>query len=194
MKHALSKGPRPVAGSAADLVILLDQVAGGDRSAFQALYISTKAKLFGVVLRIIYNQDDAAEVLQEVYLRIWHHAAAYNADKGAPMTWMVAIARNRALDWRRRMRIEVSLDDAPQIEEEADEGPSPLQNAIASDDARQLYECMSELDDHQQRCLMLAYQEGLTHKELAIRLNQPLGTVKSWIRRGLLHLKECLER
>src|SRR5262245_37890453 len=100
MKSALTKAMPAQTDDLPDLRALLERVALADRRAFQALYSATKAKLFGVVLRIIYNQDDAAEVLQEVYLRIWNRATDYEADKGAPMTWMIAIARNRALDWR----------------------------------------------------------------------------------------------
>ncbi|MEZ5934120.1 MAG: sigma-70 family RNA polymerase sigma factor [Alphaproteobacteria bacterium] len=181
-------------GATADLADLLGAVASADRSAFKALYEATKAKLFGIILRIVYDRDDAAEVLQEVYLRIWRRAADYDGAKGTPMTWMITIARNRALDWRRRQRIEVPLDEEPWLDELIDDSADPQQQTIASAESRRLAQCLSLLDEDQQRCLILAYREGMTHYELAERLERPLGTIKSWIRRSLGRLKECLER
>jgi RNA polymerase sigma-70 factor (ECF subfamily) len=191
---------RPTADHAArrpgqpDLALLLQGVAQNNRLAFDELYQATKAKLFGVVLSIIYNPDDASEVLQEVYLRIWHRAGGYQADKGAPMTWMIAVARHRALDWRRRMQHVVRLDDVPGLEDQPDPTPNPQQQAVADDEARRLAGCLDELEAEQRQCMVLAYREGLTHFELAERLGRPLGTIKSWIRRSLGRLRECLER
>lgn len=193
-KHVEADMPHNDKAGPLDLVKLLDSVAQHDRSAFSALYQATKAKLFGVILSIIYNPDDAAEVLQEVYLRIWHSAGHYQPDRGAPMTWMIAVARNRALDWRRRMRHDVPLDEVPEFEDQPDHMPNPLQQVIASADARRLGACLEQLDAPQQRCIILAYREGLTHLELSERLGRPLGTIKSWIRRSLGRLKECLEQ
>ncbi len=195
MQRVLSREAPKLMSREVDLAALLTQVAAADRQAFQQLYLATKAKLFGVVLRILHSPDDAAEVLQEVYLRVWQRAADYRPDKGAPMTWLIAIARNRALDWRRRMRIEVPLEDLPELED-VPEGAdaSPLQQALASADGRRLRACMEELQEVQQHCLVLAYQAGLTHQELAEHLNRPLGTIKSWLRRSLASLKECLAR
>lgn len=177
-----------------DLAELLSKIARADRDAFESLYVATKAKLFGIILRIIYNQEDAAEVLQEVYVRIWNRAEHYAPDKAAPMTWMIAIARNRALDWRRRVKVEVPMDDLPWLENLADDSPTPLQQTIAHDRARRLGACIGQLDEQQQQCMVLAYLEGLTHQELADRMERPLGTIKSWIRRSLTRLKMCLEQ
>jgi RNA polymerase sigma-70 factor (ECF subfamily) len=107
---------------------------------------------------------------------------------------MITIARNRALDWRRRQRFEAPLDDQPWLEELIDDSPDPQAQSLASADARRLADCLARLEPAQQRCLVLAYREGLTHYELSERLERPLGTIKSWIRRSLGRLKECLER
>lgn len=177
-----------------DLEDLLEAAAGGDRRAFAALYQATSAKLFGVILRILVRHDWAEDVLQETYLAVWRHAGRFQARKGRPMTWLITIARNRALDRRRRERATVSFDDHPARETVADNAPSPLENTIQSAEARSLSACLEELEAVHRDCITLAYRDGLSHSELAARLDRPLGTVKSWIRRGQMQLKECLER
>jgi RNA polymerase sigma-70 factor (ECF subfamily) len=172
---------------------LLKATAGGDEAAFDRLYGATSAKLFGVIARIIRQRDVAEEILQETYLRIWDHAGDYRFDKGRPMTWMITIARNRALDCLRRQRPERPLDDSPGRDAWPDPDPGPLDLAIAGESAQALRRCLDELGEEQRSCITLAYVEGYTHDELARRLACPLGTVKSWIRRGLAHLKSCLE-
>jgi RNA polymerase sigma-70 factor (ECF subfamily) len=172
------------------LADLLRQTAHGDRAAFRRLYLSTSAKLYGVIARIVGNADRAEDVLQEAYIRIWRHAGDYKPELAAPVTWMATIARNRALDWRRRQRDEAPIDllpeSTPGLSVEAD------WSALGAEGAR-LRACVEALPDEQRECMVLAYMEGLTHQELAARLDRPLGTIKSWIRRGLGRLKRCLE-
>ena len=173
---------------------LLSAVAAEDRSAFAPLYEASSAKLFGVVLRILRNRQQAEEVLQEVYIRIWRRAADYRPEKGTPMTWMITIARNRALDRRRQQKPELPLDEAEGYGETADSTPSPLAQTIAGEEGRALAACLEELGDEQRGCITLAYREGFTHGELAARFDTPLGTVKSWIHRGLRQLKKGLSQ
>ena len=171
---------------------LLGAVAAEDRSAFAPLYEAISAKLFGVTLRILRNRQQAEEVLQEVYIRIWRRAVDYRPEKGTPMTWMITIARHRALDRRRQQKPELPLDEADGYGETADPEPGPLAQAISSEQSRALAACLDELAAEQRGCITLAYREGFTHAELATRFDTPLGTGKSWIHRGLRHLKECL--
>ena len=173
---------------------LLGAVAVQDRSAFAPLYEASSAKLFGVALRILRNRQQAEEVLQEVYIRIWRRAADYRPEKGTPMTWMITIARNRALDRRRQQKPELPLDEADGYAEIADPEPSPLAQSIAGEQRRALAACLEKLGAEQRGCITLAYQEGYTHGELAARFDTPLGTVKSWIHRGLRQVKKCLEQ
>jgi RNA polymerase sigma-70 factor, ECF subfamily len=171
---------------------LLGATAARDQRAFAELYAASSAKLFGVILRILRNREQASEVLQEVYLRIWQRAGDFRPDKGAPMTWMIAIARNRALDQRRGRRPELPLDGLGELEDAGASLASLPDGGGVS--GRALRHCLGELEDRQRHSLLLAYAEGYTHAELAHRLDCPLGTAKSLIRRGLLRLRECLER
>jgi RNA polymerase sigma-70 factor (ECF subfamily) len=170
---------------------LLGGAAAREQQAFAELYAATSAKLFGVILRILRDRELASEVLQEVYLRIWQRADDYRPDKGAPMTWMIAIARHRALDRRRGLRPELPLDDLEELEDPGADLADLFEGGVR---ARALRHCLGELDGRQLQSVLMAFAEGYTHAELAERLACPLGTVKSLIRRGLLRLKECLER
>lgn len=172
----------------------LEATAAGDRAAFSRLYALSSPQLFAVVLRIVRRHDWAEDILQEAYLRIWDHAADYRPEKGAPMTWLISIARHRAIDWRRRDRGESALDDIPGSAIPADPDPSPLDWAIAGERGRALKDCLDELEPKQRDCILLAYGEGQSHSELAARLGSPIGSVKSWIRRAQHHLKDCIER
>jgi RNA polymerase sigma-70 factor (ECF subfamily) len=157
---------------------LLARTAQGDRAAFRRLYEASAAKLYGVALRILRRGDWAEEVLQDCYLSIWSRAGDYRAGLSAPMTWMTSIVRNRCLDWLRRPAAEVSSDT---LDEVAGDNPGPLADLERAKDAQALARCLGALDARQR------------HAELASHLRQPLGTVKTWVRRGLLRLKSCLE-
>ncbi len=173
------------------LEALLEGVALRDQQALTRLYAATSPQLFGIALRILRRHDWAEDVLQEAYVTIWHKAGDYRADRGAPMAWLVTIVRNRAIDRLRRDRGEASLDA---VGERASAAVSPEDLAVTSAEARDLARCLDELRPEQRDCIVLAYRDGYTHDELACRVERPLGTVKSWIRRGLAQLKDCLER
>jgi len=180
-----------------ELADLLGACGRGDRAAFARLYEATAPKLFGVAIRMLRRDDLAEEILQECYVSIWNHARTYSVALSAPMTWMTSIVRNRCLDALRRPRLEVAL--APNDETGEDplaavpsEEPGPLAVLQRSSDARALADCLGQLDGKMRQAIMLAFFEGLSHSELAAHMGQPLGTVKTWIRRGLERLKICL--
>ena len=165
-----------------------------DQRAFRDLYRHTSAKLYAVALRIVRREDWAEEVLQESFVNIWNHIAEYAPARSAPLTWMTAIVRNRALDWLRRPNLERGDEDYDLlVEAVADDAPGPDLILGASRDARALAECMKQLTGNQRQTIVLAYTHGLSHGELAQHLKQPLGTVKTWIRRGLDRLKGCMD-
>lgn len=172
--------------------VLLRATARGDVGAFKRLYNATSARLYAVVLRITKRPDVAEDVLQEVYLRIWQHAASQRGSDGSAFGWMLSIARNRALDWLRGQRDEQPYDAAMAVETASGDGNDIEALAQASADAKALHHCLSKLEPEQRRCIVLAYLDGYTHQELAEKLMAPLGSVKSWIRRGRIRLKECL--
>ena len=178
---------------AAELEQLVARCAAGDAAALQRLYQDTASQLFGVLKRILVRADLAEEALQDVYVSIWRNAKDYRASKGAVFTWMTSIVRNRCLDWLRRPHPE-SGGEEYDIAAEAwhDEAPEPLERMLAAADVAALARCMRELESRQRQSIALAFFHGLSHSELAAHMRQPLGTVKTWVRRGLLHLRECL--
>jgi RNA polymerase sigma-70 factor (ECF subfamily) len=169
---------------------LLARAAQGDRAAFERLYQASAAKLYGVALRILRRADWAEEVLQECYLSIWTRAGDYRAGLAAPMTWMTSIVRNRCLDWLRRPAPEVFSETLEELESS---NPGPLAELERAKDAQALARCLGALEARQRQAIALAFYDGLSHADLASHLRQPLGTVKTWVRRGLLRLKSCLE-
>jgi RNA polymerase sigma-70 factor (ECF subfamily) len=169
-------------------------LASRDREAFSDLYRPTSAKLYAVALRILRRRDWAEEVLQDSFVKIWNHIDNYSADQGAPMTWMMANVRNRALDLPRRPTLEHGCDDYDVLAESmSDSAAGPERLLENSQEARSLAQCLDRLSANQRQCITLAYLHGLLHAELAAHLREPLGTVKTWIRRGLEHLRVCLE-
>jgi RNA polymerase sigma-70 factor (ECF subfamily) len=174
---------------------LLARCAMRDERAAAELYRACAPKLFAVIARILRRGDWAEEVLQETYLSIWRHAGEYRPDLSAPLTWMTRIARNRALDWLRRPR-EESLGEEyqPMVERLTDETPDLIERLSVAAEAEALTRCLSALDANSRHAIALAYYHGLTHSEAAAHLGHPLGTVKTWIRRGLAELRLCLER
>jgi RNA polymerase sigma-70 factor (ECF subfamily) len=176
------------------LADLLAATARGDSSAFEQLYKSTSAKLFGVCLRILPQRGDAEDVLQEVFTTIWHKAAQFDPLRASAITWLAMLARNRAIDKLRaggHDRQSASIDLAESV---SDPAPSTLAAAESSDEKRRLDACMEQLEVQRRKLIRVAFFEGATYEELAERCGSPLGTVKSWIRRGLAQLKVCLER
>ncbi len=173
---------------------LLYQVAEGNEHAFSKLYKLTSAKLYGVSLRMMKNEGQAQEVLQDAYTSIWRNAGVFTRDRGSPITWMTSIVRYRALDLIRRNKreIERGMDDA--VDTLADETPNadPELSSLRLGDSKELQRCLDELPDGQRECIMLSFVYGYTHEELSEKVKSPLGTVKSWVRRGLEKLKNCL--
>ena len=177
----------------ATLVAALARVAAGERIALQTTYRLTSAKLFGVCLRILNDRAEAEDVLQEVYVTVWQKAADFDPQRASPMTWLITIARNRAID---RLRASGQARRMQPIEEAADiADAAPLPEAMLEDaeSHAKLRGCLGSLAEHEQKALRGAFFDGNTYEELAARMSVPLGTMKSWIRRALMKLKTCLE-
>ncbi len=175
-----------------DLVRLLADVANRDRSAFAALYTLTSAKLYGIILRISRRRDLADEVLQEVYVRIWEHAGAFDASRASPIAWMAAIARNRALDEVRRKQIvetAAPIEEAGEIVDPAATAPELMELA---DESARLHDCLGQLEERRAEIVRLAYLGGLSREELSQRFGAPVATIKTWLHRSLKQLKDCL--
>jgi RNA polymerase sigma-70 factor (ECF subfamily) len=171
---------------------LLDRVAREEAGALRELYDAAAPKLFGLALRILNKPEWAEEVLQDAFVNIWRHARDYRRDLSAPLTWMSTIVRNRALDHLRRLDTqETEWSDA--LDDLVPSGdPNPEALTQLSDEARLLAGCMEQLEPAQRQAVALAYLRDQSHSEIAATLTVPLGTVKSWIRRGLNKLKACL--
>jgi RNA polymerase sigma-70 factor (ECF subfamily) len=175
----------------------LARVALGDRAAFRRVYELTSAHLFGVALRILNRRDAAEDVLQEAFVSVWHNAGSYSAATSQPMTWLISIVRNRALDVVRsaavRRETQMPTDDDGEERHVQDDGPTPLDLLTQAADALSIRACLDVLEAAQRQSLALAYYHGLSHSEVAAQIGAPLGTVKAWVRRGLERLKKCLE-
>jgi RNA polymerase sigma factor (sigma-70 family) len=188
-----------------DLSRLLARAGLGDRAAFATLYERTSSHLFAVVLRINRDRAQAEDILQEVYVNVWRAARSFDAAQSQPLTWLTSIARNRAIDSLRRAQTRpqmqtpggaASADDGEDenvYDAVADASPGPLDLLSRAADARALERCMDELSALQRQSVALAFFHGLSHAEVATQLRQPLGTVKSWVRRALMTLKGCLQ-
>jgi RNA polymerase sigma-70 factor (ECF subfamily) len=180
------------------LAALMARVALGNQPAFAQLYQESSAHLYGVAVRILKDGAAAEEVLQEAFVNVWHHAGSYEAAKSQPMTWLAAIVRNRCLDQLRRRELDtvtMTADDDDGKEFDLPSGdPTPVEMLLAGAEAQSVRECVDALDAGQKQAIALAFYQGLSHAELADHLRQPLGTVKSWVRRGLERLKACLDR
>ena len=182
----------------ARVAALLSRIAMGDQAAFGEFYELTSAHLYGVAIRILRDPPAAEELLQEAYVNVWHHAGSYEVAKSQPMTWLTSIVRNRCLDQLRRREVEtVTLtpddDDAADYDLPSD-AMTPVEMLVAGAEARSVRDCVETLDAGPKQAIALAFYQGLSHSELAAHLREPLGTVKSWVRRGLERLKNCLDR
>lgn len=175
----------------AELVWLLAAVAKGDEAAFERLYVATRAKLYGVVLRILRRPELADEVIQETYVKVWRGAGAFNPRLASPITWMVTIARNGAFDLIRK-KTEVSIEDEPQALEVSADVRDPLAQRMMNEDLKRLLACIGALEEEHQRVLLLAYYDGWSREQLAAKLDKPVNTIKTWLRRSLIQVRECL--
>jgi RNA polymerase sigma-70 factor, ECF subfamily len=173
-----------------DLAEALKRTANGDKAAFESVYVATSAKLFGVIVRILERRDLAEEALQDTYVRVWRRAAEFDPAIASPITWLVTIARNRALDEAKRTTAR-SLDDCPEILE-IPSGDDPLANHERNDQGRRLAACLDGLEPERRRFVLLAYYYGMTREEIALASGRPAATVKTWLRRSLVQLKGCL--
>jgi RNA polymerase sigma-70 factor (ECF subfamily) len=170
-----------------ELAQLLQRCAAQDTAAFRALYDKTSPILFARLLRMLRRRSVAEEVLQDVYVRIWQRAAQFEMSRGKALAWMVTIARYCAIDLMRRERLSLVPDDA--LDQVADEN---IAEPGATDKPNNFDFCIAQLNENTRKCLTLAFVEGRSHDEIARVTTHPLGSVKSWIRRGLMALKECL--
>ncbi len=181
-------------GNRALLAAALARIPAGDRSALQTVYRLTSAKLFAVALRILDERSEAEDVLQDVYLTVWRKAGDFDAARGSPMTWLIAIARNRAIDRLRAGRVSRRMAPIETAADLADDGPAPDSVLANAQQNARLHECLGGLAGHEHQALRAAFFDGNTYEELAQRMNVPLGTMKSWIRRAMIKLKACLDR
>ncbi|MGN6702413.1 MAG: sigma-70 family RNA polymerase sigma factor [Burkholderiaceae bacterium] len=182
----------------AQLVSWLKLTGSGDRAAFRLLYDAAAPNLFGFALRILNKRELAEEALQESFVNIWNNASGYRRELAAPMTWMTTIVRNKAFDMLRRIDDAVEIDnesfDREVLEAMESVDPKPLDALVLSQDAKALARCMARLESLHRQAIALAFYHDLSHTEVAEQLRLPMGTVKSWIRRGLERLRLCLGR
>ncbi len=180
------------------LIALLDRIAQRDEAALKGLYDLVSSKLYGLSLRVVNKHEWAEDVLQETFLQIWRSAGDYRASLSPPMAWLGLIVRSRSLDFLRRRTAERAhltdeIDDAMADTMEGN-SPNPMDVSLASQQAWALHQCLGKLENRQREVVSLAYLRDLSHSELAEQLKLPLGTVKTWIRRGLEQLRTCMAR
>ncbi|MBY6003295.1 sigma-70 family RNA polymerase sigma factor [Salipiger bermudensis] len=175
---------------AADLAHLLARVALRDRAAFKALYEAASPKLFAICLRLLKDRREAEDALQEVFVKIWHGADRFAPDLASPAAWLNTVTRNHAIDRLRALKAgSYTLDAAEQV---ADPGPDPEATAITSSEGRRIEGCMDGLMPERAEAVRLAYVEGESYLELSERYSVPLNTMRSWLRRSLIQLRNCL--
>jgi RNA polymerase sigma-70 factor (ECF subfamily) len=172
----------------------LGRIPGGDRAALQTIYRLTSANLFGVCLRILGERAEAEDVLQEVFVTVWRKAADFDAARASPMTWLIAITRNRAIDRLRAVRNSRRMEPIDAANDIADAAPIADSALESTQENARLHGCLGELAARERAALRGAFFDGNTYDELAARMSVPLGTMKSWIRRAMIKLKACLER
>jgi len=186
-------GPTAGQTSRKDLAEALRRTACGERAAFERVYRSTAAKLFGIVIRIVGRRDVAEHVLQDVYVRVWRDASEFDPRSGSPMAWMATIARNRALDEVASNTVARTLQDRPEVVELAvgeDQGPDHEGN----EEERRLSVCLNRLEPEKRRALLRAYRYGMAREEIAQETDRPVATVKVWLRQSLAQLKDFLSQ
>lgn len=171
---------------------LLAKVAAQERQAFRDLYSNTSSKLFGVLIRILNNRAEAEDALQEVFTRVWLRAGRFDPEKGRGMTWLITVARNHAID-RLRSRVEPTTAAEDEAEALVDSRPGAEAGLIAKGQARRIVDCMAALEPDRALAVQGAYLRGQSYADLSSRFDVPLNTMRTWLRRSLLQLKECLE-
>lgn len=176
-----------------EIATLINRVGMGDRAAFASLYRATSPRLFAICLKILRDKTDAEEALQEIYIKVWQRAKTFAVSAGTATTWLATIARNHAIDTIRARKPEA--DDIDEAYDLADDSiRSPEQQVVLADEGRRIDDCMRQLDTAHAQAVRRAYVEGLSYLELADELRVPLNTVRTWLRRSLLKLRECMQR
>jgi RNA polymerase sigma-70 factor (ECF subfamily) len=173
-----------------DIEGLLARCGLGDRAAFARLYGQVGGKLYGVAFRILGNRSDAEEAVQEAFVKIWHSAGRFQAGRGSAAGWLVSIARNQAIDALRARR--APARDVSEMLDLADPGPNPEASAVGADDRRRIETCLGALPPDRALAVKAAYVEGWSYEDLARRFDVPLNTMRTWLRRALISLRECL--
>jgi len=172
-----------------DTDALLHRCAAGDRAAFRLLYDRWSSRLYGIALRITRQSSLASDALHDAFLQAWQQAGRFDPARGSPEAWLIGLVRYRALDLVRRQGREVLGYEA---DEREDEAPDALARLVSTAEGAALQRCLAQLDAERRRLIVMAFVDGLSHSDLAARLSVPLGTIKSWIRRSLGSLRECL--
>jgi RNA polymerase sigma-70 factor (ECF subfamily) len=178
--------------SRAELAEALEETGRGDRVAFAKVYTMTATKLYGIVVRILGRRDLAEDILQEIYLRVWQHASEFDPAASSPITWLGTIACNRALDERKRKTMR-SLDDFPEVLQLAS-ADDPLADVELNEERSRLLTCLEGLEPEKRHLILLAYHYGMTREEIARQTGRPVATVKTWLRRSLVQLRERLDQ
>ena len=179
--------------SSRELVDLLGRVAARDRTAFEVLYRATSAKLYGVILGILVRRSLADEALQETYTRIWEKAADFDPERGSAIAWMAAIARNRALDDLRRGKA-VPVAEMPEGFDVPADTETALEAMEHSDRLKALIGCLNRLEDDKREAVLLAYYRGCSRETLSTRYGRPVATIKTWLHRSIIQLRNCLHQ
>lgn len=175
----------------AEIERLIGQVDLGNREAFSALYDATSGKLYAVCARVLGQGPGAEDAMHDVYIKVWRHAGRYQVTGHSPMTWLITIARNTAIDRLRARKVTTDLGE--ESDRISDSGPTPEEAALRASDARALYDCLKTLPEDRAAAIQGAYLKGETYQTLADRFAVPLNTMRTWLRRGLIKLRECLE-
>lgn len=185
-----NSGDAPNGATAQDIEYLIARCALEDRKAFAALYDATSAKLFAVCLRVLGRNQPAEDAMQDAFIKIWKNADRYRVTGHSPMTWLITIARNTAIDRLRKQRGHKDMADYHDII--AAPGPTPEQSAIAASDAKRFGQCLDTLPEDRRAAITGAYLDGRSYADLAERAKVPLNTMRTWLRRGLVTLRECM--
>lgn len=179
-------------GQGGNLASLLQSTARGDRAAFSSLYARTSAKLYGICLRLLGSEAEAQDILQDVYVTVWQKAGRFDAARASPITWLAVLTRNKAIDRLRQRR--APTEDLDAADAVRDEAPLAFDVIDQQRHTARLKDCLDKLDERPRAMIRSAFLDGASYPQLAEREGVPLGTVKSWIRRGLQRLKGCLEQ
>lgn len=177
---------------AAQIEDLIARISLGERSAFSALYDRTSAKLFGICLRVLKDRTAAEDAMQDAYVKIWKNADRYRSNGLSPMTWLITIARNTAIDRLRASRDTADIDGMTEVLPAP--GPSPEASVVAGSEAKRIVACLGELPEDRRTAVRECYLGGLSYQDLADKFDVPLNTMRTWLRRSLASLRECMAR